>query len=154
MYMFCSFDRVDFFKKELEKYFNIKNMIIWVKNNWTSGDLEAQFGKQYEIIFLVNKGRAKFKGRRLSDVWDYRRVSGNDLIHQNQKPVPLIKQCIIKHSEKDDLVFDGFMGSGTTAIAAIEEERNFIGFELDEKEYKKAKKRVDEALKFRQITLF
>ena len=54
MYMFCSFDKVDFFKQELEKYFTIKNMIVWVKNNWTAGDLQAQFGKQYEIIFLAN----------------------------------------------------------------------------------------------------
>ena len=45
-YMFCSFDKVDFFKLEIEKYFKIKNIIIWVKNNWTAGDLKAQFGKQ------------------------------------------------------------------------------------------------------------
>ena len=58
MYMFCNCDKVDFFKQELENAgFKIKNMIIWVKNNWTAGDLKAQFGKQYEIIFLVNKGR-------------------------------------------------------------------------------------------------
>jgi site-specific DNA-methyltransferase (adenine-specific) len=61
MYMFCSCDHVDYFKQELEKSgFKIKNMIIWVKNNWTAGDLKAQFGKQYEILFLVNKGRCFF----------------------------------------------------------------------------------------------
>ena len=63
MYMFCNCDKVDFFKQELENAgFKIKNMIIWVKNNWTAGDLKAQFGKQYEIIFLVNKGRKKING--------------------------------------------------------------------------------------------
>lgn len=46
IYMFCSFDKVDFFKAEIEKYFDIKNIIIWKKNNHTAGDLEAQFGKQ------------------------------------------------------------------------------------------------------------
>lgn len=56
IYMFCSFDKVDFFKTEIEKYFNIKNIIIWKKNNHTAGDLEAQFGKQYEMIILANKG--------------------------------------------------------------------------------------------------
>ena len=40
IYMFCSFDKVDFFKQELEKHFTIKNMIVWVKNNHTAGDLK------------------------------------------------------------------------------------------------------------------
>ena len=76
MYMFCNFDKVDFFKQELQKYFTIKNMIVWVKNNWTMGDLEAQYGKQYELIFYVNKGRRKINGKRLTDVWELGRVAG------------------------------------------------------------------------------
>ena len=77
MYMFCNCDKVDFFKQELENAgFKIKNMIIWVKNNWTAGDLKAQFGKQYEIIFLVNKGRKCFNGKRITDVWMFDRISG------------------------------------------------------------------------------
>lgn len=68
IYMFCSFDKVDFFKSEIEKYFDIKNIIIWKKNNHTAGDLEAQFGKQYEMIILANKGRKPFNGDRLTDV--------------------------------------------------------------------------------------
>lgn len=143
MYMFCSFDKVDFFKQELEKYFNIKNMIIWVKNNWTAGDLEAQFGKQYEIIFLVNKGRKKINGKRLTDVWHFDRVSGNHQRHQNQKPVDLIEQCIIKHSDVGDIVFDGFMGSGTTGVACKNLDRNFIGVEIEESYYDGAKQRIE-----------
>ena len=152
MYMFCSFDKVDFFKQELEKYFAIKNMIIWVKNNWTAGDLEAQFGKQYEIIFLVNKGRKKINGERLTDVWNFDRVSGNHQQHQNQKPVALIEQCITKHSNVGDIVFDGFMGSGTTGVACKNLDRNFIGIEIEPKYYEMAKKRIEE--KMVQISLF
>lgn len=101
MYIFCNCDRVDYFKQELEKVnFKIKNMIIWVKNNWTAGDLKAQFGKQYEIIFLVNKGNCPFYGERLTDVWKFDRVAGNNQLHQNQKPLPLIKLCLLKHSKK------------------------------------------------------
>ena len=131
MYMFCSFDKVDFFKQELEKYFKVKNMIVWVKNNHTAGDLKAQFGKKYELVFLVNKGRALFSGKRLTDVWEFDRVSGNSQLHQNQKPLELIEQCITKHSNVGDVVFDGFMGSGTTAIACMNTNRNYVGFELD-----------------------
>ena len=142
LYMFCSFDKVDFFKKEIEKYFTIKNIIIWRKNNHTAGDLEAQFGKQYEMIILANKGRRKFNGERLTDVWDFKRVSSDKLLHQNQKPIELIKRCIVKHSDVGDIVFDGFMGSGTTALAALETDRHFIGAEIDEYYFQIAKERI------------
>lgn len=145
MYMFCNCDRVDYFKQELEKVgFKIKNMIIWVKNNWTAGDLKAQFGKQYEILFLVNKGRCLFNGKRLTDVWFFNRVSGNKQLHQNQKPVDIIKQCIEKHSKENDVVFDGFMGSGTTGVACKHTNRKFIGIELDDNYFEIAKKRIEE----------
>lgn len=146
MYMFCNCDRVDYFKQELEKTgFNIKNMIIWVKNNHTAGDLKAQFGKQYEIIFLVNKGRSLFNGKRITDVWNFDKVSGNKQVHQNQKPLDLLEQCILKHSKENDIVFDGFMGSGSTGVACINTHRNFIGIELDENYFNIAKERIEKA---------
>lgn len=142
MYIFCSSHKVDFFKIELEKYFDIKNMIIWVKNNHTAGDLESAFGRKYEIVFLVNKGQRKFNGERLTDVWEFPRVVGDSQLHQNQKPIDLIKRCILKHSDEGDLVFDGFMGSGTTAAAALDTNRHYIGFELDKGYYDIADKRI------------
>ncbi len=144
MYMFCNCDKVDFFKQELENAgFKIKNMIIWVKNNWTAGDLKAQFGKQYEIIFLVNKGRKCFNGKRITDIWMFDRISGKKQLHQNQKPVDLLKQCILKHSDENDIIFDGFMGSGSTGVACIETNRKFIGVELDKKYFEIAKERIE-----------
>ena len=144
MYIFCNCDKVDYFKQELEKaHFKIKNMIIWVKNNWTAGDLKAQFGKQYEIIFLVNKGRCLFNGKRITDVWNFDRVSGNKQVHQNQKPIDLLEQCILKHSKDNDVIFDGFMGSGSTGIACKRTNRRFIGIELDDNYFEIAKKRIE-----------
>lgn len=147
MYIFCNSNKVDFFKRELEKSgFVIKNMIIWEKNNWTAGDLKAQYGKQYEIIFLVNKGRKFINGKRLSDIWKYDRVSPNKALHQNQKPVELLKQCILKHSNENDLVFDGFMGSGSTGIACLETNRRFIGVELDKEYFDIAEERLKKCI--------
>ena len=142
MYLFCSSNKVDFFKRELEKLFSIKNMIIWVKNNHTAGDLESAFGRKYEIVFLVNKGQRKFNGERLTDIWEFPKVSSDGQLHQNQKPIELIKRCIEKHSNVGDVVFDGFMGSGTTAAAALDINRNYIGFELDEYYFNVAEKRL------------
>ena len=145
IYMFCNSNRIDFFKQELEKYFNVKNIIVWVKNNWTAGDLQAQFGKQYEFIILANKGRKLFNGKRITDVWFFDRVKTVDLLHQNQKPIDLIKQMILKHSNENDVVFDGFMGSGTTGVACINTNRSFIGIELDQKYFEIAKERIYKA---------
>jgi len=144
MYIFCSSKKIEIFKIELQKKFNIKNIIIWVKNNGTMGDLSAQFMQKYEMIILVNKGRKKFNGKRITDVWLFDRVKGNKQLHANQKPLELIEQCIIKHSNENDIVFDGFMGSGTTAIACINTNRNFIGFELDKEYFDIAVKRIED----------
>ena len=155
MYMFCNQNRVEIFKQYLEKNgFNIKNMIIWVKNNWTAGDLKCQFGKQYEVIFLVNKGRKEFNGKRITDVWFFDRVAGKNLLHQNQKPVDLLELMINKHSCENDVVFDGFMGSGSTGVACQNTNRNFIGYELDKDYFEISKKRLEDNAKHVQISLF
>ena len=147
LYMFCNDIQVDFFKQELEKQFNIRNLIIWIKNNHTAGDLEAAFGKRYEFIFLVNKGRARLRGKRLTNVWgvdreERRRLNSDDRpkLHQNQKPIPLLKQCISLLSDPGDLVFDPVCGSGSALIAAAELGRDYIGIEI-ETEYVEMAKR-------------
>lgn len=133
-YVFCSSKTLEFFKNTAQDAgFKLKNTIIWVKNHWTAGDLTAQFGQQYEPCLLLNKGRAIINGKRLSDVWMFDRIFGPKQLHQNQKPVPLIERCIEKHSQPGDIVFDGFMGSGTTAVAAKQMGRRFLGYEIEPK---------------------
>ena len=138
LYMFCNDTHVDFFKRELEKWFKIRNLIVWIKNNHTAGDLESALGKRYELIFLVNKGRARFRGKRLSDVWgadaDERKALNHDSrpkLHQNQKPIPLLKRCILLHSDPGDLILDPVCGSGSALIAAAELGRDYIGIEIE-----------------------
>ena len=142
IYIFANDIKIDFFKQEIEKYFNIKNIIDWIKNNHTAGDLEAAYGRQKEYIIFANKGRRKINGKRLTDVWYFDRVVGNEQIHQNQKPIELINRCILKSSNEGDVVFDGFMGSGTTAASAVVNNRKFIGAELDYNEWLKAINRI------------
>ena len=143
MHIFCNSNKVDFFKQQLEKTgFTIKNMIIWKKNNHTAGDLQAQFGKQYEIIFLANKGRCIFNGKRITDIWEFDKVVGKNQLHQNQKPIDLLTRCIEYHSKENDVVLDCFMGSGSTAIACINTKRNYIGFEIDKNYHDIANERI------------
>ena len=155
MYMFTSHKTVDFFKQELENAgFNVKNMIIWDKQRQGMGDTSTVFGFQYELIFFVSKGQPKIRGKRLSDIWSFPKVVGRNQVHQNQKPIELIERCVTKHSNEGDVVFDGFMGSGTTAIACINTNRNYIGFELDEGYYNIANERISKRTNDKQIELF
>lgn len=65
-------------------------------------------------------------------------------IHPTQKPVALFEYLIKTYSNENDLILDSCIGSGTTAVAAINTNRNYIGFEKDIDIYNKAYKRIEE----------
>ena len=64
--------------------------------------------------------------------------------HPTQKPVPLLEYLIKTYTNEGELVLDNCMGSGSTGIACMNTNRNFIGIELDEKYFEIAKKRIEE----------
>lgn len=138
LYMFCGSDNIDFFVSQVKKYFTLKNIIVWDKGNHTAGDLEAQYGKRYEFIIYANKGRALFNStaKRFDDIWHFNRVSGNNQIHQNQKPTDLLSRIINQHTKHGDLILDPFAGSFSTMVAAYRLQRDYIGFEIDDGYYK------------------
>ena len=144
VYMFCNANHIDYFKQQIEQHFKLKNILIWIKNNWSAGDLKGAYAKQTEFILFANKGRHLLNGARDTDTLYYNRVVGNMQLHQNQKPVDLLTFLINKSSKPNDTILDCFMGSGSTGVACMETNRNFIGIELDEKYYNIAKKRCSE----------
>ena len=64
--------------------------------------------------------------------------------HPTQKPLKLIQQVLLSASNKGDIVFDPFMGSGTTAIVAEALGRKWFGIERDEKYVALAEKRIED----------
>lgn len=146
LYVFGCWQTSDKFKQALEKYFKIKSKLIWIKNNWTAGDLFWTYGQSYEEIWFATNGRKKLNGKRDRDCLFYNRVSGKKQLHLNQKPLELIQFLIEKSSNENDIVFDGFMGSGTTAIACLNTKRNYIGFEIDKKYFNIAENRINDVL--------
>lgn len=66
----------------------------------------------------------------------------NVIIHPTQKPIDLFRWLVLSYSNEGETVFDGYSGSGTTAIASFKEHRNFIGSELNEDYYKQALQRI------------
>ena len=66
-----------------------------------------------------------------------------DRFHPTQKPVDLIRYLVRTYTNEGDTVLDNCMGSGTTAIACIKENRNYIGFEMNKEYYDKSLKRIE-----------
>ena len=143
IYCFCSWHNIDKFKIEFEKYFKLKNIIVWEKNNTSMGDLKGSYAPKHEFILYGHKGRRLRNGFRYADIIKANRT--NNKLHPTQKPVDLLEIFIKQSTDKNDVVFDGFMGSGSTGVACINTNRKFIGIELDKNYFDIASKRIEEA---------
>lgn len=143
IYMFCSWHHIDFFKREFEKHFKLKNLIVWNKNVHGTGDLRGSYAPKHELILYGHKGRSLLREKRLPDVIDCAKVPSLQLTHPTEKPVPLLEIFIRNSSKVGDVVLDGFAGTGSTCVAAIKNRRNFIAFEIDREYVEIANKRLD-----------
>ena len=140
-YVFCSFHHVDKFKQAIEKKFKVKNILTWVKNNTSMGDLKGDFAPKTEFIIFFHKGRKLINGKRDPNVLEFKRTRNE--FHPTQKPVDMTEYLIGKFSDEGDLILDPFMGSGTTGVACLNTNRRFIGMELDETYFNIAKERIE-----------
>src|ERR1700674_259068 len=126
-------------------YSELKNICVWVKHNAGMGSF---YRGQHEFIFVFKHGRGPHRnnvelgrhGRHRSNVWNYRGANsfggttdeGNLLaLHPTVKPVALVADAILDCSARGDIVLDGFLGSGTTVIAAERTGRRCYGLEID-----------------------
>lgn len=120
--------------------------IEWVKTNPVPLNSKTNYlTNSREIAVLgVKCGKPTFNSEYDNGVYKYPICHDRGRFHPTQKPLALIEDLIIKHSNKDDLVLDCFSGSGTTALAAFNQERNFIGCELSKEYYDKSINRLSE----------
>ena len=81
-----------------------------------------------------------------NNVWKFKRDKGPNY-HSCQKPIDILERIIRCSTDEDMTVLDCFMGSGSTGVACVNTNRNFIGIEMDEKYYDIATKRIDDATK-------
>lgn len=79
-----------------------------------------------------------------TDVWRDIDFYEEKRYHPTQKPIKLIKRLIYASSNRGDIVLDPFIGSGSTPVAAVQLERNFLGFEVEKSYYEVALKRIEE----------
>ena len=147
LYWFTRWDKVSEQVPLLERYFNVKNAIIWKKNNWSMGDLQGAYAGQYEVILFAQKGRRvlnEVDGRkRHPDILEFDRVPAQRLRHSHEKPEELIEFLMRKSSNPGGVVLDPFAGSGTTAAVAKRLGRDFITMEMDEDYVEIANERIN-----------
>lgn len=147
IYAFCNDYAISHFRDWLEKAgFTPKRALVWVKNNHTSGDLEGDYGNKTEFCIYAQKGRRLLNGNRDTNVLESKRQ--NTDLHPTEKPLDLIMKLIQKSSNSNEIIFDPFLGSGTTAVAAKQLGRNFIGIELSEKYCEVARNRLTQDILF------
>lgn len=95
-----------------------------------------------EFILMLRKGGAKnINNVGTSNILRIPNIRGGKL-HPTQKPVELMKILIENSSNENDLVLDPFMGGGSTGVACIESNRNFIGVEIDKQYFDIAKQQM------------
>lgn len=124
--------------------FVFQNLKVWEKNNATPNKYYMQNG---EFILMLSKRPAR-NINNLGDKTIFRvpNIIGNKL-HPTQKPVELMKRLIRNSTNENEVVLDLFMGSGSTGVAAMHENRKFIGIEKEQDYFEIAKNRIESALK-------
>lgn len=125
---------------------NPQNILIWDKVIHGMGDLKRSFGNRYESIIFHSNKDFRFVGKRPTDIIKYTRVPSGKMIHPNEKPIGLLEYLIQATSRENATVLDCFMGSGSTGVACVNTNRNFIGIEIDEHYFNIARERINNAL--------
>ncbi len=117
------------------------------KDNFTFNDHAVRVPSDRQLLY--NDKRADPRGKMPDDVWNqYSRVCGTfkERVqwHPCQMPESLLRKIILASSNTGDCVLDPFNGSGTTAAAAIQLDRNYIGIEMSKQYVENSRKRLQE----------
>lgn len=127
----------------------IKEIIIWNKGYGQPAMQNGVLNSQYEFIIVFQNSKpynrsfenALFPRGTETNVWDIKRER-NKLIKAGF-PTELVKRILKNFVKSDSIVFDPFMGSGTTGVVCKELGYDFIGVEMDKEMFEKAKERID-----------
>jgi site-specific DNA-methyltransferase (adenine-specific) len=143
-----------FFEVISKSEFNFVKLLVWDKKTKICG---RYYMGQIEHIFMLRKGKDKpINNCGTSDLLSFankrdKKNDGNN-IHDSQKPTGLMATLINNSCNTDEIVLDPFMGSGTTAVAALQLGRKYIGFEISQEYVDIANERIKNETS--QLSLF
>ena len=142
------------------------NDVIWKKNNPMPNFRGTRFTNAHETLIWASKNKKSkytFNYQSLKCLnddlqmrsdWTLPICSGNERIkkngkkvHSTQKPESLLHRILLASTNKDDFVFDPFLGTGTTAVVAKKLGRNYFGIESEKKYFETAKQRLERTIK-------
>ena len=130
--------------KPFKKY----QVLIWGKSNARFAAMMARYKHNYEPFLWLQKPPSKWRGdTKQKSLW-WMKANGTNDFHPTQKPLGVIGKMIQNSSDEGDIIFDPFLGSGTTAVAAKQLGRKFIGIEISEKYCEIARGRLRQEVLF------
>jgi site-specific DNA-methyltransferase (adenine-specific) len=115
-------------------------------------DKKVGAGSQYERIFERNGGKAYrvFRHYLINSTVAASFTKDEFTGHKSQKPIQLMRELVEKFTKPNDVVFDPFMGSGSTGVACVELGRRFIGIEKNQEYFNIAQRRIEKARKLQE----
>lgn len=131
--------------KPLYDLFKFRNMIVFAKINPIPNDRRNNYRSAYEQCawFSKDKYKLNFISQSLMKNIFYGLIGAHLTDHPTEKYTWMIEPLVERHSERQDIIFDPFLGSGTTAAVAKELHRHYLGFEINPIWYETAIKRME-----------
>lgn len=133
----------------------LRSDVIWYKPNCQPESVRDRPTRSHEYLFLLTKSEKYAydveaatgpRGRRLRTLWDIN-TKGYPEAHFATFPEELVERCVLIATKPRDLVFDPFVGSGTTAVVAAKSGRRFLGVELNPEYVRLTQRRLKRSLK-------
>ena len=152
---FLAFEQYSLLKEILEnENMILKDRFIWKKTNPMPRNRDRRYISNCELGVWFVKSKEKWIFNRQDEkyqqmIFEFPSESGGGFkrYHPTQKNLKLMTELVKIHTNKNNIVLDPFMGSGTTGVACVNTNRDFIGIELDEKYFNIAKTRIENAEK-------
>lgn len=146
--IFLDLWKITLVKELLEKYkFKQIRMIEWIKTNPQPLNSKVNYLTNCREIALVaiKVSKPTFNSSYDKGIYEFPLQGGKIRSHPTQKSLPLFEELIRKHSNPGDLVMDTFLGAGTTAMAAKNTDRRFLGCEVDDTYYTTIQENMNES---------
>ena len=156
--MYCFSAREDsgyYIHKAVDIGFTPLNMLAIIKDNPLPHFAKCGYRSAFELCFYLCKGKKPktfnfLSQRECINTFNYL-IGKKDTSHPTEKPLKFFERIIRISSNEGDVVFDGFMGSGTTAVACIKLNRKYIGFEISQDYIKIAESRIKPYLEQKKL---
>lgn len=143
--LFCNHHCVsEFIYHAKQNGFEIKNLIVWDKGHFGMG---GNWRPVHELILIITNGRFVCKSKNLRSIIEFKKLHHSKMVHPTEKPIDLLEHLLVEPDYDPIVILDPFMGSGSTGVACLNNNRKFIGIELDENYFNIAKTRIEEAFK-------